>query len=534
MLRYCATCQYHPQRASDDVDLRARRKTVASKSLRSIVSVFRIRFPRLIFCFIETFDIATLASKVLSRLITHLPPSRRLCGSPSLASYATMAATNGSSDGKKNIIVIGGGIIGCTSAYFLTRHPSYDPSKHTITLLEATKIAGGASGKAGGLLALWAYPSSIVPLSYRLHKQLSDEHGGEERWGYRAVHCGQVDCIGRHLDAPKPSVAGKEDKATSGEHGDLGTHRESVSLQKRSKEAVGKLRAAGVPSDLDWVDPGSLRLYDEMGDPTTTAQVHPFQFTTAMADLAKEKGADIRVGASVKSINYNKSGDAVESVSYEDKDSGKQETVPATDIVLAAGPWTQKVYPSAPISALRAHSVTIRPSRPVSAYALFTQIKLPQSFGRTNEVNRGKGGKGFKAGRGEQIVTPEIYARPKNEVYACGEGDHMIPLPKNTDLVEVDEKRCQDIVDYVSSISDELRDGEVTAKQACYLPNVNASGSGGPLIGLTDVKGLVMAAGHTCWGIQNGPGTGKLVSEFVFDGEAKSAKIKGLDPRIVL
>ena len=110
----------------------------------------------------------------------------------------------------------------------------------------------------------------------------------------------------------------------------------------------------------------------------------------------------------------------------------------------------------------------------------------------------------------------------------------MIPLPKNTDLVEVDEKRCQDIVDYVSSISDELRDGEVTAKQACYLPNVNASGSGGPLIGLTEIKGLVMAAGHTCWGIQNGPGTGKLVSEFVFDGEAKSAKIKGLDPRIVM
>ena len=44
----------------------------------------------------------------------------------------------------------------------------------------------------------------------------------------------------------------------------------------------------------------------------------------------------------------------------------------------------------------------------------------------------------------------------------------------------------------------------------------------------------MLAAGHTCWGIQNGPGTGKLVGEFVFDGEAKSAKVKGLDPRIVL
>lgn len=434
-------------------------------------------------------------------------------------------------DGKKNIVVIGGGIIGCTSAYFLTKHPSFDPSKHTITLLEATKVAGGASGKAGGLLALWAYPTSIVPLSYRLHKQLSDEHGGEERWGYRAVHCGQVNCKGRQYERPsKGSVKGK-DNEMDGENGGLNGNMENVSLQKRSKEAMAKLTAAGMPAELDWVDPDCNPYYDEMGDPSTTAQVHPFQFTTAMAELAKEKGADIRVGASVSSINYTADGQGVESVTYEDKNSGnKRETIPATDIVISAGPWTRSVYPTAPITGLRAHSVTIRPSRPVSAYALFTQIKLPSGFGQ----KKSNGSKFFRPGRGEEIVTPEIYARPKNEVYACGEGDRLVPLPKSTDLVECDESRCQDIVDHVSAISEELRDGEVTARQACYLPNVNASGSGGPLIGHTGVKGLYMAAGHTCWGIQNGPGTGKLISEFVFDGEAKSAKVKGLDPRIVL
>jgi len=66
----------------------------------------------------------------------------------------------------------GGGIIGSTTAYFLSHHPSFDKERDSITLLEATKIAGGASGKAGGLLALWAYPSCIVPLSYRLHKEV--------------------------------------------------------------------------------------------------------------------------------------------------------------------------------------------------------------------------------------------------------------------------------------------------------------------------------------------------------------------------
>lgn len=432
---------------------------------------------------------------------------------------------------EKNIVVIGGGIIGCTTAYFLTHHPSFNPEKHSVTLLEATKIAGGASGKAGGLLALWAYPSSIVPLSYKLHKELAKQHDGEERWGYRAVHCGQVDCKGRHLRA-KDTVKGKTGEM-DGENATAvnGSHdvKEDVSLQKRSKQAIGKLRAAGVPVDLDWVDADTLRSYDEMGDPSTTAQVHPFQFTTSMADLAASKGASIRVGAAVSRIEYTPDGSAVSGVTYTDKnDNNREVTLPATDIVISAGPWTQNVYPSAPISALRAHSVTIRPSRPVSAYALFTQIKLPAGFAQTDESKRGKGRSW------EEVVTPEIYARPKNEVYACGEGDREVPLPASSDLVEVDEQRCQDIVNYVASVSDELRDGEVTARQACYLPNVNASGSGGPLIGETGVQGLLMAAGHTCWGIQNGPGTGKLISEFVFDGKAKSAKIGALDPRIVL
>ncbi|KAA8572360.1 hypothetical protein EYC84_002983 [Monilinia fructicola] len=83
---------------------------------------------------------------------------------------------------QRNIIIIGGGIIGCTSAYFLTRHPLYNPSTTKITIIEAQSIASAASGKAGGLLALWARPSSIVPLSYKLHAELAKEHDGAKRW----------------------------------------------------------------------------------------------------------------------------------------------------------------------------------------------------------------------------------------------------------------------------------------------------------------------------------------------------------------
>lgn len=418
---------------------------------------------------------------------------------------------------KKSIVIIGGGIIGCTTAYYLTRHPSYNPSLHSIHLLEASGIASGASGKAGGLLALWAYPPSIVPLSFQLHADLANEHGGAERWGYRGVGVGQIMLQGR-------SISGQPTAAESpGQGGDIrGLHREdvasdgniSVSLGKRSQDSYTKLRKVGLPDDLDWVAEECVQGYASMGSAKDTAQVHPYQFTTSMMALAEEKGAKVVLG-SVTRIEPSKGAEA-HTVHYVDKSTNTPESLAASDVIVTSGPWASSVWPSAPISALRAHSVTIRPSRPVSAYCLFTSLSLPKNF---------KAGAKSKA----QHVTPEIYARPNNEVYACGEGDHLVALPDSTAEVAVDDTRCQDIVDYCSSISDELRDGEVTAKQACYLPQVEIGS--GPLIGRTGTKGVFLAAGHTCWGIQNGPGTGKLMSEFVFEGRAKSANVDGLDPR---
>ena len=89
------------------------------------------------------------------------------------------------------------------------------------------------------------------------------------------------------------------------------------------------------------------------------------------------------------------------------------------------------------------------------------------------------------------------------------------------------------MVDFVSSISPELAGGTVLKRQACYLPTVSGA-SGGPLVVETGVRELFLATGHTCWGIQNGPGTGKIMSEFVFDGRAVSADVRSLDPRRIM
>lgn len=438
-------------------------------------------------------------------------------------------------DGRKDIIIIGGGIIGCATAYYLTRHPSYDRKKHRIVVVEATRVAGGASGKAGGLLAIWAYPSNIVPLSFKLHQDLALEHGGEERWGYRRVSCGNLEAHGRKRSELEGLGAAP-----------------GFSLGKRAGDAKKGGKAwsgTGLPKDLDWILPELVQGYEKMGGSRETAQVHPYYFTMSLIDLAKASGAELVIGSvtninyrdvsspgstpppvigrsrdnlppstSLSSTSYSRSRKMAESVTYIDKETQKSVTMPASHVILAAGPWTARLFPAAPITGLRAHSVTITPVGPVSGYALFTEISIPAS---TESRYRGP-------------VSPEIYARPNNEIYVCGEGDVEIEVPETTADVEVDESRCDELIAQVSSISDHIRLGRVTRKQACYLPVLNIGGSGGPLIGETGVDGLYLASGHSCWGINNAPATGLLLSEMIFDGKAKSADIRQLDPRRIL
>jgi glycine/D-amino acid oxidase-like deaminating enzyme len=378
----------------------------------------------------------------------------------------------------------GGGIIGCTTAYFLTRHPAFNPALHTVTVLEASAIAAGASGKAGGLLALWAYPECLVPLSYRLHAELAREHNGAERWGYRRLGCGSITAVvtAKDLEKPRPgaiipgvvangSVNGNGDYKDSapqepqptinGNGNDTSApqpgepqpaqpaqpsgalpiqsvnpdrqrdfapfadekqetppqqEKEWEKLPKQSASATALLSDSPLPPDLDWINRSLVTDYSEMGlgrgpSSTETAQVHPYHFTTSMAQLARERGVNFVIGAKVIKINHSKT--SVGSVEYEDRSTGGHRILSgATDVVVTAGPWTGRLLPKTKIEGLRAHSVVL--AADVSPYAVFTDIALPADWAPEHRAAKGQ----RRKHRGN--VDPEIYARPGGEVYACG------------------------------------------------------------------------------------------------------------------
>ncbi|KAJ1329382.1 FAD-dependent oxidoreductase [Microdochium nivale] len=480
----------------------------------------------------------------------------------------------------RHIIIIGGGIIGTTTAYYLTRHPSWNPLIHHITLLEATAVASGASGKAGGLLGLWAYPHCIVDLSYRLHADLAAEHGGAERWGYRRVTCGQISAKfkrnqlrrktgssrgvtansrtpeSKHRKPPRKStktLAAEKQPSTQKHNSiptltpsnsshsegspddcpDLKTHEKSDprkewhKLPKQDAAASKLLHESVLPPNLDWIDSSVVQGYAEMGLPgyTETAQVHPYKFTVAMAELAQKAGVKVQNNAKVTRIGLNAGKTAVSSVEYLDRITNETRTLlGVTDVVVAAGPWTSTLVPQVKIDPLRVHSVVY--SADVTPFAVFTNISLPIDWVPPHRATKGQ----KRVHKG--TVDPEFYARPDGEVYACGEPDYDEQLPETADLVPCDELQCDDMISYIATVSPVLATAPIAAKQACYIPQHTCPDEeGGPLVGATEVLGLWVASGHTCWGIQNGPGTGKLMSEFIFDGAAMSADISSLDPR---
>src|SRR6185312_10515941 len=132
----------------------------------------------------------------------------------------------------KRIVICGGGVIGAAIAHFLSRRGAQP------VVIERHEIAGAASGKAGGFLALdWCRGSALDALarrSFALHAQLRDEVRGD--WAYQRT------------TAYSGVVLGDTD------------------ARRR------------VPAKLDWLSDGVL-ISNRIGTPDTTAIVHPRKFT---------------------------------------------------------------------------------------------------------------------------------------------------------------------------------------------------------------------------------------------------------------
>ncbi|KAN0063756.1 hypothetical protein ACQY0O_003806 [Thecaphora frezii] len=409
-----------------------------------------------------------------------------------------MSPTATSTAQPRSIVVVGGGIVGSSIAYYLSRGADAAAAAVAaprVTLVEtASYPAPAASGKAGGFLALdWhgAATAGLAALSYKLHRELADQDGGREKWGYREVETWQVNV--------------------------------DTSLKERGKKAQG--------SAISWLDQDIVKSTQNMGGGGTTAQVTPGKLTQHLVDRAREAGVKTLFGTRAIGLEFDDAGKVkgvrVAPVEAGDghTDGNGERTIEATDLVLAAGPWTgslvttlfpRKLMPphlksAASIDGSRAHSVVLAsaPAHPLSADCLFTDMAY------------GSGGR--KAG------APELYCRPDGTAYVCG-GSDDVPLPDLAESVGFDAQKIEALIEQSKVLApdslDVDRGAKVMARQACYLPISNRTGN--PIVG--GKEGVYVAAGHSCWGITNSLGTGKVMAELILEGKVTSANIRALMP----
>lgn len=328
------------------------------------------------------------------------------------------------------IVICGAGAIGASIARCLAERGA-EP-----VLVERAGIANAASGKSGGFLAYdWCDGSPLQQLarrSFDLHAQWAE--ASDDDWGYRRL------------------------------------------------DTFAGYPGAGGPN-LPWLA-DEVRLHGRLGDPTTTAQVHPALFTQAMA---RASGAEVVNG---EVTGLLRDGEAVRGVEV------GPERIEGDAVVIAMGPWSilaARWLPLPAVYGLKGHSLVFRTGDTVPPQSLFAEV--------------------LEADGTQQ--SPEVFPRPDGTTYVCAVSSES-PLPVDPADVRPDNGAIERLETICRALSPVLAGSEIVARQACYRP---VTRDGLPLIGaVPGAPGAFIATGHSVWGILNAPATGEAMAELLLDG----------------
>ena len=332
-----------------------------------------------------------------------------------------------------------------------------------VTLVDPNGIAPAASGKAGGFLAKDWRDGTPLEEMHRLGFRLHEElANSKDLGGPSTVDYRRLSCAAVAVDE------------------------NAIVKKPPSKKLQG----------VEWVDKGVIGTVP-MGDEETIAQVHPRKFCQALWEATTKKvDSKLHQGRIVNAVvDENESMKAVE---LEDG-----EVLPADALVIACGPWTHEANnwfdkPRIPlITGVKCHSILVKSPKVLSQAVFF------QSDGSLGDGDL------------------EVYPRPDGDCYVNGFPDEMTVVSEPPGEESLDERYLQLLQDAMDQTTSEL--GKAHTEQACYWPETP---DGLPLLGeIPGVKGAFVAAGHSVWGINQGPSTGKAMAELILDGEATSLDI---------
>ncbi len=267
-------------------------------------------------------------------------------------------------------VIIGAGIIGTSTAYYLSE--SGIPSSGIHLIESSPELFASASGYAAGFLARdWfsAASSSLGHLSFDLHKRLAEAHNGYEKWGYsRSTATSLAETIG---DGEEEDWLGE------------GTSRAKAAKRIAENDDTRPVWLAPKHGRPDIIDKGD-----------GTAQVDPYKLCQFLFSECKNRGVKVHQPARATSVARDANG-ALSSIRIQLAQTSEEYDIPCTRLVLAAGAWTREVFTTLfpnskiqiPISSLAGHSLLLRSKHwPPPSSRAFPQS--PTSAQRSGHPNR--------------------------------------------------------------------------------------------------------------------------------------------------
>ena len=429
-------------------------------------------------------------------------------------------------------IIIGGGIIGTATAYYLSE--TQEPS--SIHIIEsAPELFASASGYAGGFLAKDWFATPVAPLgalSFDLHKELAAKNQGVKRWGYApstALSLAISDGLGMG-------------RGESGEDWlSEGTSRAGMVAE----EGGEMLNGDGTPA---WITKQKDHSLETLSSEDGCAQVEPLQLCQFLMSECKARGVQVHLAAKPTKIVKDSSG-TMNAITIKSSITDEVTDIACASLILTAGAWTPRVFShllpgssiKIPIDPLAGHSINVRSPRHTLVHE--------QKYGRCHAI--------FCAPSAQWSFAPEAISRTGGEIYVAGLNSSTLPLPEvATNAKTMIDPACIEELRRVTvqlagglakagdAVNKESKrqledDLEIVRQGLCFRP---AGRGGKPIIGkvaegklgkgvrVAENGGVYVASGHGPWGISLSLGTGKVMAEMV-QGNSVSAKVDGLTPR---
>ncbi|TKA77860.1 hypothetical protein B0A55_05153 [Friedmanniomyces simplex] len=406
-------------------------------------------------------------------------------------------------------VIIGAGIIGCATAYYLSRSGNTKPD--TIHLVEASpELFASASGKAAGFLASdWFGPptASLGALSFRLHKELADAYDGQNVWGY-SRSTGTSLAEGRQKRGAKGGdwlSDGGSRAETAGRHEFVGDNVGPAWLTRRQGDKV-----------------------ETIGENDSVAQVDPLRLSKFLLKDSLRKGVRLHHPVRAVRVSTNEAGEM--SAVRVRHQNGAEYKIPCTRLLIAAGAWSQRVFET-----LMPSSTVKLPINHLAGYSIV--VKSPR-WSREHET----GGCHAVFTTMQSGFSPEVFSRIGGEIYVAGLNDPALPLPETATDAQIDQKSIDELKGTAQKLlgrdGTDVSDLEVVREGLCFRP-VTTMGTpmmtripdeelgAGLVTALSPDGGVFVAAGHGPWGISHSLGTGKVMAEMM-EGREVSADVKWL------